>query len=315
MKKLGRLEKVDLLELWNGEDSDFTAWLSQEDNIAEVGNVIGMELEVQKQGPKSDLFREEILCKDTVTDQYVVIGDQLEKSDHTHLGKIITCAADKEALAVVWVASAFNEEHRATLKWLNNITGDSFSFFGIEVEAYRIGDSLPAPGFKVVVKPEEKTRQEKTAEPVQKLSDTDILQLQFWHGLKNFMEDNNSFVKLLGTPPKSWFNIAVDKGRYFLIPSINHQENSLNISLTIIGEKAKEDFERLYEIAYEDSLIEISKEIVWYKLQANIRSVITLKTYADFTDRSDWTNQFAWFKMYLERFDKFFRPKIRQLCQ
>jgi hypothetical protein len=89
----------------------------------------------------------------------------------------------------------------------------------------------------------------------------------------------------------------------------------LNVSLTIIGENAKDDFEKLYELAYEDSLIDISKEVVWYKLQANIRSVITLKTYADFTDRSDWTNQFAWFKMYLERFDKFFRPKIRQLCQ
>ena len=119
-----------------------------------------------------------------------------------------------------------------------------------------------------MVKPEEKPRQEEITEPAQKLSDTDILQLQFWHGLKNFMEDNNSFVKLLGTPPKSWFNIAVDKGRYFIMPSINLQDNSLNVSLTIIGENAKDDFEKLYELAYEDSLIDISKEVVWYKLQA-----------------------------------------------
>ena len=127
------------------------------------------------------------------------------------------------------------------------------------------------------------------------------------------MEANNSFVQLLGTPPKSWFNVAEDKGRYFLSVTVNPRESSLNIWLNIIGEKANDDFDKLCEIAYKDSLVEINPDIRWYKVQANAGSSVTLKTYSDFMEKSDWPNQFAWFKENIEKFDKFFRTRIKQL--
>jgi len=313
MKKFGKLEKIDPREIWNGETSDFTSWLSQDENIDELGNTIGMELKVQEQEQKVGVFHADILCKNVLTDHFVLIGTQLERSDNTHLGQLMTSAADRKAVTIIWIAKSFFEEHWTALNWLNNITNESIKFFGIEINAYKIGDSLPAPSFNIVVKPNDLTKQVKKPTSTQKLTGIEYLQLEYWHGLKNFMEENNSFVKLLGTPPKSWFDITLDRDKYFLSVAVNSQDNSLIISLTIIGEKAIDDFERLYKIAYKDSLIEVSKDLIWYNMQANIKSVVSLKTYADFTEKNDWINQFTWFKQNLERFDNYFRPKIKQL--
>jgi hypothetical protein len=313
MKKFDKLEKVDIHKLWDGGVTDFIPWLSEEENIVELGNATGMELDVQDQEQNAGVFKADILCKDVLTDRFVLIENQLERTDHTHLGQLIAHAAVLEAATVIWITSVFDEEHFVALNWLNKITNESFNIFGIEIDAYKIGDSLPAPKFNVIVKPDGWTKQAIKPISSQKLSNTELLKLEYWQGLKNFMEANNSFVKLLGTPPKSWFNISDDKGKYFLSVTINPQESSLNIWLNIIGEKAKDDFDRLSEIAYKDSLIEVNHDLRWYKIHSQAGCTITLKTYADFMEKNDWTNQFAWFKENLEKFDKFFRTKIKEL--
>ena len=313
MKKFGKLEKVDLHELWHGEATDFTQWLSEEENIIELGDMVGMELQVQEQEQKTGTFQASIVCKDTQTDHLVLVRNQLEQTNHTHFGQLMAVAAGLDATTLIWIATEFAEEHWVLLNWLNKISDESVKFFGIELEAYKIGDSLPAPNFNIVVKPIGWTKQVKRSTLTQKLTEGELLQLEYWHGLKNFMETNNSYVKLLGTPPKSWFNVTHDKGRYFLTITVNSQDVSLNIWLNIIGEKSKDDFTKLYETAYKDSLEEINQAIMWNKTQTKLGCSVSLKAFADFTERNDWTNQFAWFKENLEKFDKFFRPKVRQL--
>ena len=313
MKKFGKLEKVDLRELWRGGIADFNLWLTEEDNIVELGQVTGMELQIQKQEIKGGVSQADILCKNLLTDQLVLIGNQLDRTDHTHLGKLLTGAAGMEAVTIIWIAKAFTEEHQAALNWLNEINDQSVRFFGIELEAYKIGDSLPAPEFNIVVRPDSWIKTPKHSASSQKLTDIELLQLEYWQELKSFMEANHSIVQLLGTPPKSWFNVAKDKGKYFLSVNVNSQDSSLNIWLNIIGENAKEDFDKLCENAYKDSLIEVNQDLKWYKIRAKIGCTVTLKAYADFMERKDWMNQFAWFKENLEKFDKFFRPKIDEL--
>lgn len=333
MKKFGKLEKVDLHELWYGEATDFTPWLSDGENIVELGNAIGMELEFQEQEQKMGVFQADILCKDILTNNTVVIENQLERTDHNHLGQLLSYAAELEAVTIVWIARTIADEHRKALTWLNNITDESVKFFGIEIEAFKIGESLPAPNFNIIVKPNGWVKQVKKPVPAQKLTDVELLQLEYWQGLKSFMETNNSFVKLLGTPPKSWFNIERDRGRYFITVNINSRDTSLNVWLTIIGENAKEDFDKLYEIAYKDSLVEVSPNVIWDKIaykdafietnqnlihdkiESHVRCAVTLKEYADFMEKHDWPNQFAWFKENLEKFDKYFRPKVKELYQ
>ena len=157
VQPLGRLEKVDIREIWKNEAVDFTPWLAEPANIGLLGDTIGMELEVEAVEKDVGRFFADILCKDAASDRFVVIENQIENTDHDHLGKTITYAAGLEATAIVWIAKHFGEEHRAALDWLNEITGAEVAFFGLEVEAWKIGDSPAAPKFNVVCRPNDFT--------------------------------------------------------------------------------------------------------------------------------------------------------------
>ena len=126
---LGRLERVELRRIWSSESSDFTPWLAREDNLRLLGETVGIELELEAQEKTVGPFRADILCKDTATDSWVLIENQLERTDHSHLGQLLTYAAGISAVTVVWVAERFTEEHRAALDWLNERTAERINFF------------------------------------------------------------------------------------------------------------------------------------------------------------------------------------------
>ena len=311
--KLGRLEKQDLRTFWKKEATDFTPWLAKEENIQLLSETIGIELEVQSQEESVGPFSADILCKDTINDHFVLIENQLEKTDHTHLGQLMTYAAGLNAVTVIWIAQKFTEEHRAALDWLNRITDDAFTFFGIEIELYKIGDSLPAPMFNIVSKPNDWTKQVKRSTTSQATTETKILQEKYWRGLKDFMESERSFVKMQNPLPQHWTNIAIGRSNFNLSASVNSRDNTVNIWLNISGEQAKENYDKLYETAYQNSLKEINEDLVWDKMEGRKMSAIMLKAAGDFANTGEWNNQFQWFKEYLERFIKYFKPKIAKL--
>ncbi len=152
---LGKLERVDLHDIWGHEASGFTPWLARDEHLAELGQTIGMKLELVGQEMGIGSFRADILCKDSLTQNHVIIKSQLENTNHTHLGQILIYAAGLGAKTVVWVAKQFNEEHRAAFDWLNNISKEDAKFFALEIELWRIGESPAAPKFNVVSKPNE----------------------------------------------------------------------------------------------------------------------------------------------------------------
>jgi hypothetical protein len=311
--KLGRLEKIDLRTYWKKEATDFTPWLAQEENIQLLSETIGVELEVQSKEESVGPFSADILCKDTTNDHFVLIENQLEKTDHTHLGQLMTYAAGLDAMTIIWIAQKFTEEHRAALDWLNRITDDTFTFFGIEIELYKIGDSSPAPMFNIVSKPNDWTKQVKRSTASQPATDTKLLQQKYWQGLKDFMEAKKSFVKMQNPLLQHWTNIAIGRSNFHLSASVNSRDNSINIWLNIMGEQAKENYDKLYETAYEKSLTEVNKDMVWDKMDGRKMSAVMLKVQGDFADMNEWENQFQWFKDNLERFTKYFKPKVAKL--
>ena len=141
---LGRLVKVELREAWFSEASDFTPWLAETENLRLLGETIGMTWNAKLRRRKWP-FRADILCRDTTTNNWVLIENQLERTDHSHLGQLLTYAAGLTAVTIVWIAHRFTEEHRAALDWLNEKTEEGINFFGLEVELWRIGDSPAAP--------------------------------------------------------------------------------------------------------------------------------------------------------------------------
>jgi Domain of unknown function (DUF4268) len=146
---LGRLEKIDISHYWQTDESDFTRWLTQDENIKLLGDAIQMELEVVLDATQVEELQSDLLCRDLATEGWVLIGNQLKPADESHLGRLLTYGADINASAIVWIASEFLPEHRTTLNWLNQIT-QTVQFFGLEIELWRIGETAMAAKFNLV---------------------------------------------------------------------------------------------------------------------------------------------------------------------
>jgi hypothetical protein len=129
--QLGTLRAVEPRTMWPDEAADFTPWLARPESIQSLGRAIGLELEVEHTEMAVGPFAADILARDSATGDYVIIENQLARTNHDHLGKAITYAAFLGATTVVWVAPAFTNEHRKALDWLNDKTVDTLSFFGV----------------------------------------------------------------------------------------------------------------------------------------------------------------------------------------
>ena len=156
--ELGSLEQVDVRQAWTHEAYSFTPWLAQEPHLNTLAQALQLHLTLEAQEQYIGTFKADILAKDTYTGQWVLIENQLERTDHSHLGQLITYAAGIRAGIIIWIAESFTSEHRAALNWLNENTAKTLSFFGVEIEVWRIGNSPPAPRFNIVVRPDNWTQ-------------------------------------------------------------------------------------------------------------------------------------------------------------
>lgn len=313
---LGKIEKVDLREIWETEDKHFTPWLAREENIAQLGDAIGIDLEVESQEQNVGPFRADILARDTAANHYVLIENQLEVTDHKHLGQILTYAAGLDAFSIIWIARQFTDEHRAAIDWLNRITDENINFFGIEIEAIKIGDSIAAPQFNVVAKPNDWTRSVKKATNDGELTETKIKQCEYWTALKQYVDDNGKPFKMQKPSPQHWIYIALGKSGFHLSLTVNSQKNQIAVTLEI-NTKSASDNKTYYDILkdnyQQEAADSISKNLIWSRLDDKKVSTISLTASFNFLDPSTRDEQFAWFMNTVIKFDKFFRPKIKSL--
>ena len=312
MAKLERLIKVPLRKFWGKEDRDFTPWLADEENIGLLGETIGVELEVEAQEKNVGPFRADILCKDTATDDWVLIENQLEPTDHTHLGQLLTYAAGLEAVMVVWIAEGFTDEHRAALDWLNEITDEKFSFFGLEIELWRIGDSPMAPKFNVVSHPNDWT---KTVSRISRneLTSVQQLYLEYWTTLRELLEERNGVIRPEKPLPRYWMPFAVGRSNFWLSASASVKGQWVCVSLTLTGKDGKDHF-YLLERDKADIEEEVGAELKWGGKYVQKQNYISLSLYeTDLEDRQDWDRQHQWLCEQLEAFHNVFSPRVKTL--
>lgn len=312
MIPIGKLTKIDLRTLWKGEASDFTPWLAQEENIKILGEAVNMELEVETMEEKVGLFRADILCKETMTDQFVLIENQLERTDHSHLGQLLTYAAGLNAVSIIWVAKEFTEEHRATLDWLNSITSDHINFFGIEVELYKIGDSLPAPMFNVISKPNDWSKSIRKSAESTPVSGTKLLQQEYWLAFKRYLESTKSILRSQKAQPWHWHTISIGRSGVHLEAIINTRDNTNRAELSLNGTEAKQWFGTLKE-QYEADATNALGQLTWEELPDSKMSRVYLKNSADLYSKESWEDQFKWLKVSLEKMYNYFAPKVKAL--
>ena len=313
MEELGRLIKVPLRDFWKGEASVFTPWLAREENISLLSETIGIELEVEAQERNVGPFRADILCRDTVTDNWVLIENQLERTNHTHLGQLLTYAAGLDAVTVVWIAERFTDEHRAALDWLNEITGERFSFFGLEVELWRIGNSPMAPKFNVVSHPNAWTKTASRISPSGELTPTKQLYLEYWTGLQDLLEQRDGVIKPVKPWSRNWIGFGIGRSKFLLAASASVREKWICVSLTLRGPDAKPHF-HLLERDKVDIEEAIGAELEWDEKDDLERSEISLSLdEVDLEDRQDWNRQHQWLCKKLEAFHNAFSPRVKAL--
>ena len=307
--ELRRLERVDLREAWTTEDGDFTPWLAEEANIELLGHIIGAELEVEARERPVGPFRADILCKDTATDQWVLIENQLERTDHTHLGQLMTYAAGLNAVTIVWVSSGFTDEHRAALDWLNEITSNEFRFFGLEIELWRIGSSPPAPKFNIVSKPNAWTKPSGETD----LTPTKQLQLKYWEAPHEVMEKGGGNVRPAKPAARHWQRFSIGRTGFSLSTFANTKAKRIGIRLILRGDNAKAHYGLLSQ---EKDTIEqeANEKFEWLELPDNKESHINLRWHnCDPTDRESWSGQHRWLFEKLEVFHRVFAARLKEL--
>lgn len=156
-QELGTIENVDIREVWPTEDDHFTPWLG--DNLDKLGAELGLDLELIATEAQVGPFRLDVRAQDANIRGEVIIENQFGHTDHSHLGQLLTYAGGFDAGVVVWIAEQFRDEHREALDFLNSRTGEDTQFFGVEIEVWKIGDSLVAPHFNLVSTPNEWRKQ------------------------------------------------------------------------------------------------------------------------------------------------------------
>lgn len=206
--KLAKLERVDVREVWKHESKDFTSWLAKGENLQILGDAIGLELEPLEQEARVGRFSADILAKDVSTGGVVVIENQLEESNHDHLGKCITYASGKDASVVIWIVKKANEEHRKAIEWLNERTDDRLTFFLLEIEALRIGDSDVAPNFRVIESPNEWAREAKLGKGTSAINQ---FYQRFWTEFTVYAQTRTDFTRCFRTTkpqPSNWMSFS-----------------------------------------------------------------------------------------------------------
>jgi hypothetical protein len=317
ISNLGRLERVDLRDIWLTEASDFTPWLARQENLAILAETLGIDLELEAQERPVGPFRADILCKDVGTDRWVLIENQLERTDHTHLGQLLTYASGLEGVTIVWVAARFTEEHRSTLDWLNKITDDTFRFFGLEVELWRIGDSPPAPKFNVVSKPNDwshSVAQAARAIDESELSETRVMQREYWASLNRSLDAAGGPVSGRRKPqPQAWMGFPVGRSSFHLNGVMIRPKNQIRAELYISGDKAKWFFGLLKR--QKDAIEqELGQSLEWEELPSRRDSRISsYLNGVDPEDESDWPRQHEWLAKRLNDMHRVFAQRVRVL--
>jgi len=307
---LGQFKKLNVRKIWANETSDFTPWLANEENIQLLGKAIGLELEVEQVEATVGPYSADILAKDTGTGKYVVIENQLGKTDHDHLGKAITYGSVLDATSVVWIATEFSEEHQKALGWLNEYTSEDLSFFGVSLELWQIDDSKPAVRFNVVARPAVIKRTDVISKG--DLSENRKRQLEFWNAFRGKLL-KAKIVATAQTPrPQYWFDVALGRSYFALSNIANTYENRIGVRVYIGNKVADEALPQL--MSQRDEIEkEIGAKLEWNPSPENRDKVIAIYREANLQMPDEWDEPLEWMVDMVRKFRKAFMPRIKKL--
>ena len=238
MIELGKLKEVSIRKVWGHEQYGFSSWLAEENNIKELDEVLGLTLIDIETEKFVGNFRCDILGKDEGTGKTVLIENQLEPSNHDHLGKIITYASGLNATVIVWIVEKAREEHSSAIEWLNEHTDENVDFFLIEVHAYQIGDSKPAPFFKIIEQPNNFSKTTKAASKDISVNKSMAKRLEFWNLFNEVIEHRGNPINKRKASTDHWYTVSIGSSKCAISVDLVNRENRIRVSLWISDDKS-----------------------------------------------------------------------------
>lgn len=299
--KFGKLEEVNVRDLWKHEQYDFSEWLSKDENIELLSEEVGLTLTDINKEVFVGSYRCDLVAKDETTGIKVIIENQLELTNHDHLGKIITYASGLDADVVIWIVKEAREEHRSVIEWLNNKTTKDISFFLIEIHAYQIGDSLPAPKFVVVEKPNDFSKTTKGNNEGGELSKAQAERLNFWNEFNEIVASRNKPFNMRKATTDHWYDVAIGTSEAHISITLVNKISSIGIEIYINDNKGL--FDKLNAIS-ETIENELGFTMDWQRLDNKKASRIIY-----YIEGLDFDNHDNYNELINETIDKVIRVK------
>lgn len=306
---LGSIKKVELRNAWKHEALDFTNWLAEEENLRLLSDEIGIDIKLIQTEATVGRFNVDILAEEETTDNKIIIENQLETTNHDHLGKIITYASGIEAKTIIWVVKDAREEHRQAIDWLNEHTVEDILFFLVKIELWQIGDSPFAPKFEIISSPNNwaKTVRQSVSSGGA-VTETKAKQLEFWQSYKEFTEKSGKSFKTQKPAPQHWFNIATGSSHATISLTVNSFDNAIRTELYIHNNK--DLFHHLYN--HRDEIErEIGLNLEWMELPGKKASRIKAQIVGTIEDEQKWDSYFVWMMQNTEKFQSVFGKRLK----
>jgi len=260
---IGKLEKVPLRDLWKHEERGFSTWLME--NLDALGETIDIRLSEPQREVRAGTFEVDLVAEDETSNR-VVIENQLESTDHDHLGKLLTYLTNLEAKTAVWITKMPRPEHVKAIAWLNETTPDDISFFLVKLEAFRIGGSAPAPLFTVIAGPSPEAKG--FGQQRKELAERHILRLKFWDGLLKRAKEKGVMLHASRSPTKdSWISAGSGRSGLSFVYTIRVNDSSTAELYIDTGDKEKN--KKIFDILFskhKDIEHDFGSELLWERL-------------------------------------------------
>ncbi len=312
-EKLSDIQNVNLREVWPNEASDFTPWLAE--NISKLGDTLGLELELRATEVPVGPYWLDILAHDLGSDRPVIVENQLETTDHDHLGKLLTYASGYDAHVAVWIAKEFRDEHRQALDWLNQRSDENTEFFGVVIEVWKIDDSRPAPHFKLVATPNDWRKEKVTTKQEGTTSERGEAYRDFFQGLIDRLREEHQFTGAKKGLPQSWYNFPSGLSGIPYEAKFTHG-NKASVGL-FIGRNDKDQNEGFFDELRENQEAiesELQELLEWDRIEGYKSCRIAVTRSGSITDNQETLKEIQdWMIDKLLKFKQVFGPRLKDL--
>lgn len=285
----GELKEIGLREIWNNEATKFTKWLVKPENLALLNSELGIAIEPEEAEAQTGRYFADIKGQ-TEDERVVVIENQLEPTDHDHLGKTLVYAAGLDAKVQIWIVSEAREEHQRTVNWLNEHSDEYINIFLVELKLWTIDNSRFAPKFRIICKPD---NWGKTNNAIK------TLYRQFWEGFRGYCQRQGATdVSTQNAPDLSNYNVHIGDGRYYFMAILSTRKDEIAVKVGIRPDSQSDVYPQLW-----NHKEEIEQSITtgnrWEWKEAGIK--LTSDLLVDL-DSDNWDEAYAWILETLRQF-------------